>query len=222
MGSDKVTFSFDTINNFDRHIELSIPNYTHIYELIESMSSYFIKRDTNVYDLGCSTGLMIKNLSVANILSGVRFLGYEITDNMKPKSNVGFEWIKRDVTNEKLQFTNASLILSIFLLQFLSLDDRESLLRRAYNGLNREGALIVTEKIYIDNTFLNDVYTFSYYDYKLKTFSEQEILSKQRDLRYIMRPVTEKENMEMFARAGFEKIECFFASLMFKGWVLIK
>lgn len=219
---DKVTFSFDTIDNFDKHIELSVPNYKHIYELIESMSSYFIKTNTNVYDLGCSTGLMLRGLSIMNKLEGVRFLGYEISDNMRPKSMVGFEWIKRDITEEKLKFSNASLILSIFTLQFLSLDNREAVLKRCYEGLNREGAMIVTEKTYIDNTFLNDVYTFSYYDYKLKTFSEVEILEKQRDLRYIMRPITEAENIKMFNRAGFEKIECFFTSLMFKGWVLIK
>lgn len=219
---NKVTFSFDTIDDFDRHIELSIPNYTHIYELVEAMSTYFIKPNTNIYDLGCSTGLMLKNLSIFNSVEGVRFIGYEVSENMRPKTITGWEWYRKDITDSKLIMNNASLILSIFTLQFLSLDEREGVLERCHRGLNREGAMIVCEKTYIDNTFLNDVFTFSYYDYKQKTFNENEILSKQRDLRYIMRPQSEKENIEMFNRAGFNKIELFFASLMFRGWVLIK
>lgn len=215
-------FSFDTIEDFDKHIELSVPNYTHLSELIRNISSYFIKSNTNVFDLGCSTGLLLKNLSLEISEQNVRYIGYEVSENMRPKTKAFFEWVKKDITDQNLDLSNSSLILSIFTLQFLDVSKRNNLLKKIHSSLNEGGALIVAEKTYLENGFLNDVFTFSYYDYKLKSFSESEILAKQKDLRYIMRPLTESENIEMFKNAGFKKIECFFSSLLFKAWVLIK
>ena len=41
---------------FDEHIEKSIRGYGHLLEDIVGLSRYFVENDTNVYDLGCSTG----------------------------------------------------------------------------------------------------------------------------------------------------------------------
>jgi tRNA (cmo5U34)-methyltransferase len=215
-------FSFDTIQDFDSHIELSVPNYSHLSELIRNISSYFIKSNTNVFDIGCSTGLLLKNLSVDIQQENVRYIGYDISENMRPKTKAFFEWVKKDITDKNLDLSNSSLILSVFTLQFLPLSERQNLLNKIYDSLNEGGSLIISEKTYLENSFLNDVFTFSYYDYKMKSFSESEILGKQRDLRYIMRPITESENIEMFKKSGFKKIECFFSSLLFKGWILVK
>jgi len=215
-------FSFDTIEDFDNHIELSVPNYSHLSELIRNISSYFIKSGTNVFDVGCSTGLLLKNLCIEIPQSNVRYVGYEISENMKPKTQAFFEWIKKDITDPNLDLSNSSLVLSIFTLQFLPINQRKPLIQKIYNSLNDGGAFIISEKTYLENSFLNDVFTFSYYDYKMKSFSENEILAKQKDLRYIMRPLTEIENIEMFKECGFKKIECFFSSLLFKGWILTK
>lgn len=88
------TFSFDTIKDFDKHIDISVPNYKHIYELIESISTYFIKKNTCVYDLGCSTGNVLKMLSIKNDVENVRFIGYEKSENMRPPNEMGFDWIE--------------------------------------------------------------------------------------------------------------------------------
>jgi len=161
-------------------------------------------------------------LSIENQQQNVRFIGYEISENMRPKAPGFFEWIKKDITDKNLDLSNSSLILSIFTLQFLNINDRQDLVDKIYQSLNKGGAFIISEKTYLTESFLNDVFTFSYYDYKGKSFSEQEILSKQRDLRFIMRPLNENENLEIFKNAGFKQIECFFTSLMFKAWVLVK
>lgn len=215
-------FSFDTIEDFDKHIELSVPNYSHLSELVRNISSYFIKSETNVYDIGCSTGLLLKNLSIEIPEQNVRYVGYDISENMRPKVKSYFDWIKKDITDSNLDLSNSSLILSIFTIQFLPINKRLPLLKKIYESLNDGGAFIISEKIYLDDSFLNDVFTFSHYDYKLKSFSENEILSKQKDLRYIMRPLSESENIDFFKKAGFKKIECFFSSLLFKAWILVK
>ena len=216
----KEKFSFDTIKDFDKHIECSIPNYSHLFDLISSMSTYFIEKDTNVYDLGCSTGLLLKNLSTINKIDNVNFIGYEISDNLKPSQTVGFNWIKQDLTKQ-LSIDNTNLIFSIFTLQFLKISDRKQLIKKVYNSLNDKGAFIVAEKTYHTNGFIQDLFTFSYYDYKSEEFSNDEIMQKQKDLRSIMKPITERENIEIFNDAGFH-VSKFFQSLQFNAWILIK
>lgn len=217
-----MTFSFDTIDNFDKHIALSIPNYKHIHELIYSLATYFIKSNTSVYDLGCSTGSLIEQLACDgsyNKIKGVDYIGYDNSDNMERKLLLA-RWMNADITCATLD--NASLITSIFTLQFLSIKDRCELVNRIYKNLNKGGAFIVCEKVYIRDGFMQDLFTFSYYDYKKRSFTEKEILDKQKDLRSIMNPFTEEQNKLMFREAGFSNIETFFSSLMFKGWVLVK
>ena len=47
---------------FDNHIEKSIRGYSHLMEDVISLSRYFIENNTNVIDIGCSTGKMTKAL----------------------------------------------------------------------------------------------------------------------------------------------------------------
>lgn len=214
-------FSFNTIKDFDEHIEMSIPNYTHIYDLIKSISTFYIRKETNVYDLGCSTGLLIRNLSIENKISDVEFIGYEISENMRPEKPVyGYHWVKQDLTKD-IRLTNTNLVFSIFTLQFLSIEDRVNLIKNVYNSLNKGGAFIVCEKIIMADGELQDIFTFSYYDYKEKSFSQDQILSKQKDLRCIMRPLTSKQNIKIFKQAGFN-VNTFFQSLQFMGYILRK
>lgn len=218
-------FSFDTIDDFDRHIQLSIPNYLHIHELICSMSSSFIKPGTNVFDLGTSTGSLVNKLSYHNrYIKDVTYFGIDKSDNLLPEDREplnNIKFLKEDITGD-WTFINVSLITSIFTLQFIPVNDRIKILENIYKSLNPDGAVIICEKVFLKDGFMQDLFTFSYYDYKKKSFTEKEILDKQRDLREIMRPLTEEQNKTLFRDIGFKNIETFFSSLFFKGWILCK
>lgn len=218
-------FSFDTIRDFDKHIELSIPNYKHIWELINSISTYFIIENSNVYDLGCSTGLGLKLLTLKNKLKNVKYIGYDISENLiteGTRNTNSFLIQKEDITNENITFPNASLILMIFTLQFLPNYKKESILTKIYNSLISGAGFIITEKTIIETGKIQDIFTFSYYDFKENNFTREQILSKQYDLRYIMKNNTETEIIGMLKKVGFRYIETFFQSLQFKGWICIK
>lgn len=219
-----LNFSFDTIENFDSHIELSIPNYKHIWELINSLSSYFIVKNTNVYDLGCSTGLGLKLLLFRNKVENVKFIGYDNSENMIKQSHntKDYHIVQADITDENLTFPNASLILLIFTLQFLPTSKKMALLKRIYDSLLIGGAMILTEKIFSESGKIQDIFTFSYYDFKEQNFSKEDILNKQHDLRYIMKNNTDAEIKKILSKIGFSYIEPFFQSLQFKGWLCIK
>lgn len=217
-------FSFDTIKDFDSHIEVSIPNYAHIWELINSLSSYFIVKNSSVYDLGCSTGLGLKMLYLSNKIENVKFIGFDISRHLLEKAATTQDYYitYEDITNKNIRFPNASLILMIFTLQFISTSDKESVLNRIYDSLINGGAFIITEKILIETGKLQEIFTFSYYDFKEKNFTKEQILNKQYDLRYIMKNNTSNELENLLNKCGFRYIEPFFQSLQFKGWLCIK
>ena len=56
------SWTFNNIaNKFESHVEKSVPFYHEGHELINGFSDFFIKDNSLVYDIGCSTGLLIKN-----------------------------------------------------------------------------------------------------------------------------------------------------------------
>lgn len=210
-------FDFDTITNFDEHIDLSIPDYSHMVEHIVNFSSYFIKNNSTYYDIGCSTGILIDKIKKKNKDIIFNSIGIDKSSNL---AGINSNIIVCDVNDFEYASFNFATI--IFTLQFLDYDSKSRLLTTLYNAMNRQGSLIICEKFYMPDGFFQDLFTFAYYDYKLKSFSEKEIMEKQFDLRYIMRPSSDNENIHLFMEAGFSKIEPFWQSLQFKGWVLMK
>jgi tRNA (cmo5U34)-methyltransferase len=223
MNKQKAIFSFDTIDEFDKHIATSVSNYESIEPLINSLAEHFVEPDDNIYDLGCSTGGTLYGLSLHGTCEGVSYVGYDISDNLLPTENIptNMAFFKRDITDPKIKFFNTSFIMSIFTLQFIPREKRETLVQKVYHSLNPGGAFIVCEKIYMANGMYQSMFNSSHYDYKLRTYTAEEILDKQNTLRTIMRPLSDYSNIEMFRNAGF-KVETFWQSLNFKGYLVIK
>ena len=60
-GRSRWSFS-DVAGNFESHISLSIPFYNEVHNLITQYSGFFIKKKSNIYDLGCSTGNLLNKI----------------------------------------------------------------------------------------------------------------------------------------------------------------
>lgn len=205
-------FDFNTIENFDDHIEKSIPNYNILVDFIKSISQYFYVENTNIYDLGCSTGKLLNSLDCKCNKIGID------NSNLLPKQD-GFYNID---LNNKFEIKNASIVYSIFTMQFLQPSKRLAYLKNIYDGLNEGGVLIICEKVYQDYGKLQEIMTFSHYDYKLKNFNANELISKEKDLRYIMKPNTSKELDNLLFDVGFSKTTIFWQMFNFKGIIALK
>lgn len=208
-------FDFDTIENFDDHILKSIPNYDVLMETILSISQYFISRGEAIYDLGCSTGKLLRALECPN-----RKVGYD-NAALLPDGDPNICFTPQDLNNGCV-IDNACLVYSIFTLQFLNRNARQRLCKEVYMGLNKGGAFILCEKIYQEEGLLQEILSFTHYDYKTKHFTPEEIIMKERDLRYIMKPNTLAQNMELLRNAGFNSIAPFWQSYNFVGLIAIK
>lgn len=211
-------FSFSTIENFDEHIDKSIFGYSSLNESIIKMSDYFIDKDTNVYDIGCSTGALLLKLKDRQPLAN--YYGIEKEANII-KHREGIELMHLDVREINI-FNNASFITSVFTLQFIDKKDRFDIIKKIYNGLNSGGAFVIAEKVISESAKIQDIFTFQYYDFKAKNFTSDEILSKERDLRKIMKPTSYLDNENMLKKAGFRTFDIFWKSFNFTAIIAIK
>ena len=59
-------FDFNTVNDFDNHIRLSIPNYDQLFDTFLSLTSIYSEPHTCVIDYGCSTGKLLNKLTPKN------------------------------------------------------------------------------------------------------------------------------------------------------------
>lgn len=209
---------------FDEHIKLSIRNYDQLLQDVVDFSRYFVENGTNIVDIGCSTGKltdMLYNSNKDHCTSG-NYIGIEIAEGFQKEldKHTQYEFIHADVRDYK--FDNCSLITSLFTLQFMSKKDRLLVLENVYNGLNTGGAFIFAEKIMCNNTNIQDMLTFNYYDYKSKNFSSEEIMTKEKQLRHMLKPNTWKEIQGSLDRAGFTIYERIWQNHMFVGAIAIK
>jgi len=211
-------FSFSTISNFDNHISSSIRGYDLLDGIITNMASFFAKKGSRIVDLGCTSGRMISKMAEA--FKECECIGYDVVSSNFIDSSATL--LVQDLADASFEIPTCNIALSVFTLQFMDVDKRVDLVSRVYQSLNKNGAFIVCEKEICNSGAIQEVFTFSNYDFKTGQFTPDEILSKERDLRKIMNPLNDGENMQMLKSAGFKIVEPFFQSLNFKGWICIK
>lgn len=216
-------FSFDTIQSFDEHILQSIPNYDILFSSILRISDYFRDDSKIVYDVGCSTGNLLRYIQRVENYKG-KMIGIDYSRNLLPENTKEYEnisFIEHDL-NKPFSFDDACVVYSIFTLQFLRKESRQLVLKNIYDGLCKGGALIIAEKTYLDQGMFQDIFTFSYYDYKKESFTPEQILGKEKDLRTILKPNYSKDNLDMLYSAGFQQVQMFYKFFHFEAYLCIK
>jgi tRNA (cmo5U34)-methyltransferase len=113
-------------------------------------------------------------------------------------------------------------VFSIFTVQFLPEADKLPLLHRMYEALLPGGALIIAEKILASSARLQDALTFPFYDRKLRYFSAEDILDKERKLRGQMTLWSEGELKSRLNAIGFSEIQNFWTGFPFMAIVAVK
>lgn len=214
---------------FDSHIAKSIFFYEEIHKLVYDISDFFLEENTNIIDLGCSTGKCLNLFKDKLVSKNCSYLGYDNSDAMIKRiskldlNGVEANFFNQDITSNDFTFTNASLVLSIFTLQFISLKSRQEVVSKIYNGLNKGGGFIFIEKVLDNNNFFSEIYTDLHYKFKMENgYSANEILNKRNSLAGVMKPLSNEENIDMLTNVGFSKVTNFYKWLNFSGYLAIK
>jgi tRNA (cmo5U34)-methyltransferase len=211
------TFDFDTIEDFDTHIALSIPNYDFLAEHVLYLIEALTEGDSAVVDLGCSTGKMLKTIDRRE---DCQYFGYDIS-SLLPKGNdkINLFFEQRDIVKDAFK-QGCSVISAVFTLQFLPRHQRQLVIDKAYKALNAGGYFIVVEKTHSATPLIENLTNAIYYRYKQKNFSSEAILEKQQSLASVMKLHTSEEIMQELS--AFTAVEIFWKSYGFTGYIARK
>ena len=217
------------------HIRLvykSIPFYREGHELIVKLSDYFIGSNKDIatcYDLGSSTGCLTYKLAKYHKNKhNITWCGIDQERSMillakKRYNNINnIKFICNNFLT--LDFKNpSSFIICYYVLQFLNISDRISLLDKIYNTLSKGSGLIVFEKVFANDAKCQDIFHTLHMNLKKDNFfSPSEIYDKTESLKGVLLPNTSEDNLNMFYKIGFSKIHLIMKYLGFEGYLLIK
>lgn len=232
--AEKVTdFVFDkeVADVFDDMLKRSVPFYTETQLMALSLAKNFVRSNTAIYDLGCSTGNVLKELVKMIPDETVRFVGVDNADSMLNKTRkklTGYDPLKRvelinkDISDE-IGIKNASVVIMNYTLQFVRPLQREPLIRQIYNGLCDNGCLILMEKVLGNDSLFNRLYIQLYYEFKKKQgYSEKEIAQKREALENVLIPYRIDENIDLLKKCGFSSIDLFYKWYNFAGFIAVR
>jgi tRNA (cmo5U34)-methyltransferase len=122
-----------------------------------------------------------------------------------------------------INFENASIIVLNLTLQFISPKERQTLINKIYQGLNKGGALIVSEKIHFSDDNKQQLMTNLHVDFKRANgYSELEIAAKRQSIDNVLITDDKKTHFQRFEKAGFSISTCHFQCLNFASFLAVK
>ena len=216
---DKITKSFEFDENvaqvFDDMLARSIPFYKQTLALCVSLCEQNTKENDVVYDIGCSTGNLLIELS-SRISKPLSCIGIDNAEPMltqaKQKAlayNYNIDFRQEDAMSANLD--NTKCVFLNYTLQFIRPMQREELVRKIYEGLEKDGILILSEKLICEDKELNEQLLQEYLAFKQGNgYNQTQIMQKRQALENVLIPYTMKENIQMLENAGFSYVDVVF------------
>lgn len=220
------SFGGNLPNKFENHITKSVPHYLEGHQMIVRLSDYFLKERSVCYDIGCSTGNLLKKISAYSSKEKIKLIGIEKEKKM-------YNYAKSQINNKKIKLLNkdfkgiklvkSDMIISYYTIQFIAPSIRQSILNKIFKSLNWGGAFIMFEKIRGNDARFHDILNSLYLDFKEDNkLNTQHIINKSKSLRGILEPFSDQGNLGLIKRAGFKDIQTIMQSMCFKGYLCIK
>ncbi len=226
------TFEFNepVVRVFDDMLERSVPFYKECQQMVSDLARHFAQKDSAVYDLGCSTGTLLRLLvkgTPANLK--IRFVGLDNSEAMLKKARGKLkghlkrcELVAADLESD-FELADASVVIMNYTLQFIPPKRRAAMLKKIYQGLRPGGGLILIEKVQGESDGLNDLFVERYHAYKhSQGYSKLEIAKKREALEKVLIPLKPGKNRDLLAGAGFRQVDIFFKWFNFAGFLAVK
>lgn len=225
-------FAFDqsVVNVFPDMIQRSVPGYATIIHMIGQISERYAQSDSQLYDLGCSLGAATLSMRHRVSAGGTRIIA---VDNSAPmveqcrkvvtadSGKVPVEVRCDDITGCEL--SNASVCVLNFTLQFVPIEQRNSLLRKIAEGLRPGGVLILSEKIAFEDQEHEQLMVDLHHNFKRANgYSDLEIAQKRSALENVLLPETLATHKKRLLDAGFRSVDCWFQCFNFTSIIAFK
>lgn len=229
VGED-FTFNDRVAEVFDDMLNRSIPYYQTVIEGMAQLVSRNASKGTVLYDLGCSTGTTLLELSRRLPADRFRYVGIDNAPAMLEKARKKsamfgksglIEFREADITTCALP--SAAAILCNYTMQFLRPMARLDFVQRIYDVLPENGLFFLSEKTISHAKRLNRDFIDIYHSFKRhQGYSELEIAAKREALENVLIPFSLEENISLLRETGFAEIEPYFKWFNFTSIIALK
>jgi tRNA (cmo5U34)-methyltransferase len=198
-------------------LQRSIPGYAASIDAIGALAARYVRPGTNCYDLGCSLGAATLAMRQGIAEPCCRVVAVDSAPAMierckeivaeddrlnGPETQV--DVIEGDIRH--IDFTNASMIVLNYTLQFIDPGERDELVARIYEGLNEGGLLVLSEKVVDESTHMEELLVELHHEHKRRNrYSSLEVARKRAALENVLVPETVAAHRERLQRAGFSR-----------------
>jgi tRNA (cmo5U34)-methyltransferase len=227
--TDSFTFNDKVAEVFDDMVNRSVPLYGTVIDAITRLLNHHFSGSLTLYDLGCSTGTTLLELSRRLNHDPLTMIGIDNAPPMlaKARRKAGLYrrtgslvFQKGDITTCSIEDANA--ILCNYTLQFVRPQVRAQVVRRIYEALPPGGLFILCEKVLAKGAFQHPFIEI-YHDFKRdQGYSELEIAAKREALENVLIPFTVDDNLALLEKAGFAEVEIFCRWFNFAALVALK
>jgi tRNA (cmo5U34)-methyltransferase len=227
-------FVFDdrVVRVFPDMINRSVPGYSLIIPMIGLLARRYARKNTVLYDLGCSLGAASLAMREAVREPGVRIMAVDSSADMirrleeilavdQATDAPGVTPVQQDILKTPIE--NASVVVLNFTLQFLEPGRRQELLNRIASGLNPGGVLVLSEKVRFEDAGEHELQTRWHHDFKkAQGYSDLEIARKRDALENVMKPDSVQQHRARLETIGFSRVSQWFQGFNFVSMVAIK
>ncbi len=227
---DRSSWNFqDTVpDNFVDHVRLSVPSYDEGHDLICRLSDFFCQPDSLCYEIGVSTGELLKKVAEhQRHKPEINWMGLDIepamiqkaSEHCKSVNNISL--VCEDVRLYDLE--KSDFIMSYYCIQFIPARYRQDIFDKIYSALNWGGAFVLFEKVRAPDARFQDIQVALYNEYKLgQGFKAEEIINKSLSLKGVLEPFSTEGNLGLLNRAGFTDVMTIMKNICFEGFLAIK
>ena len=228
VGKGSWTFDGAVADTFIDHATKSIPMYHEGHELIFELSDYFVQPQGYCYEIGTSTGQLLRKLAEHNKHKpDTMWVGLDREKPMIEKARehcAGLENVELHAEDFLLHdMQKADFVASYYVMQFVPPRLRQGAFDKIYDRLNWGGAFVLFEKVRGSDARFQDIASNIYTNLKRANgLTPEEILNKTDSLKSVMEPFSTQGNIDLMKRAGFTDIMNVFKWVCFEGFLAIK
>jgi tRNA (cmo5U34)-methyltransferase len=225
-------FRFDSkvTRVFADMIRRSVPGYGLTLQMISVIAAKYAQEGSILYDLGCSLGASTLAMRHGIQAKDCQIIGVDNSQDMLQQCE---QYIDADdggipvhLYCEDIQHVtikNASVVVLNFTLQFIPVDERESLLSAIYQGLRDGGVLVLSEKVCFDHQGKQTCLTELHEAFKASQgYSDLEISQKRQALENVLLAESLETHHQRLKQAGFTHSQTWFQCFNFASMLAFK
>lgn len=223
-------FNDEVADVFPDMLRRSIPGYEATIQAIGALASVYAQPDTRCYDLGCSLGAATLAMRQNVAVSGCQIIAVDMAPAMlercrkiifADKSDVVVSLVEDDV--RKISIGQASMVVMNYTLQFLSVEERDAMIGKIYDGLNDGGIFVLSEKVVDEDARVEELLVEMHHEFKRQNaYSDLEISRKRTALEDVLIPESVPAHRARLRNAGFRHVGVWLRHFNFVSIIAVK